>query len=184
MDGPPPLPPPSPNAPPGWHDDPDDPTSLRYWDGSRWTDQRAPKPKSDETSSQRADWDNERIAAAVGAAGIIVGSLGPWATASSAFGSMSMSGTEGDGVITLVGGGVVLLTIILRKYLVAWIIAVITGAVVAYDWSNLSRVVDENDSDFINTSVGWGLYVAGIGAIVAFASSIQIWQRERLQTAE
>lgn len=29
--------------PPGWHDDPADPTSLRYWDGTGWTDQRAPK---------------------------------------------------------------------------------------------------------------------------------------------
>jgi hypothetical protein len=27
----------------GWHDDPDDPTQLRYWDGQQWTDQRSPK---------------------------------------------------------------------------------------------------------------------------------------------
>jgi hypothetical protein len=39
MDEPaPPLP------PPGWHDDPNDPSSLRYWDGTAWTDHRAPKP--------------------------------------------------------------------------------------------------------------------------------------------
>lgn len=25
-------------------DDPDDPTSLRYWDGTQWTDDRTPKP--------------------------------------------------------------------------------------------------------------------------------------------
>ena len=36
--------PPPPVTPPGWHDDPDDSTSLRYWDGSAWTDDRAPKP--------------------------------------------------------------------------------------------------------------------------------------------
>ena len=37
---------PSQNPPPpaGWLDDPDDPTQLRYWDGSGWTDQRSAKP--------------------------------------------------------------------------------------------------------------------------------------------
>jgi hypothetical protein len=29
---------------PGWYDDPDSGTQLRYWDGSDWTDQRKPKP--------------------------------------------------------------------------------------------------------------------------------------------
>lgn len=28
----------------GWHDDPEDPTQLRYWDGAAWTDHRSPKP--------------------------------------------------------------------------------------------------------------------------------------------
>jgi hypothetical protein len=30
-------------TPAGWHDDPDDPTQLRYWDGQQWTDDRSPK---------------------------------------------------------------------------------------------------------------------------------------------
>jgi len=29
---------------PGWYDDPDSGTQLRYWDGADWTDQRKPKP--------------------------------------------------------------------------------------------------------------------------------------------
>jgi len=28
---------------PGWYDDPQDPTQLRWWDGSRWTDRRQPR---------------------------------------------------------------------------------------------------------------------------------------------
>jgi hypothetical protein len=28
--------------PPGWYPDPNDPSSRRYWDGSRWTDNRVP----------------------------------------------------------------------------------------------------------------------------------------------
>jgi hypothetical protein len=29
--------------PAGWHDDPQDPTQLRYWDGQQWTEHRSPK---------------------------------------------------------------------------------------------------------------------------------------------
>jgi hypothetical protein len=28
--------------PPGWYPDPNDPSTQRYWDGSQWTDSRAP----------------------------------------------------------------------------------------------------------------------------------------------
>ena len=31
-------------AAPGWYDDPEDPTGLRWWDGGRWTEYRAPRP--------------------------------------------------------------------------------------------------------------------------------------------
>lgn len=30
--------------PPQWYPDPEQPGTLRYWDGSRWTSQRAPMP--------------------------------------------------------------------------------------------------------------------------------------------
>lgn len=29
---------------PGWHPDPDDPSSLRHWDGKRWGSERRPRP--------------------------------------------------------------------------------------------------------------------------------------------
>lgn len=29
---------------PGWHPDPDDPTSVRHWDGHRWGSERRPRP--------------------------------------------------------------------------------------------------------------------------------------------
>lgn len=29
----------------GWHPDPNDPNSLRYWDGTAWTDHRSPRPQ-------------------------------------------------------------------------------------------------------------------------------------------
>ncbi len=37
------------NAPAGWYTDPDDATSLRWWDGTAWSDQRAPAPVSPAT---------------------------------------------------------------------------------------------------------------------------------------
>jgi hypothetical protein len=36
--------PPPPSVPAGWLDDPDQPDTLRYWNGSEWTEDRAPKP--------------------------------------------------------------------------------------------------------------------------------------------
>lgn len=34
-------------APAGWHDDPEFPDQLRYWDGSQWTEHRSPKAGAD-----------------------------------------------------------------------------------------------------------------------------------------
>jgi hypothetical protein len=31
-----------PGIPPGWYQDPNDPYNQRYWDGNRWTENRAP----------------------------------------------------------------------------------------------------------------------------------------------
>jgi hypothetical protein len=32
------------SAPAGWYDDPDSPGIVRYWDGTEWTERRAPRP--------------------------------------------------------------------------------------------------------------------------------------------
>jgi hypothetical protein len=40
--------------PAGWFADPDDPSQLRYWDGTRWTDHRAPKPETTTDQLTRA----------------------------------------------------------------------------------------------------------------------------------
>jgi hypothetical protein len=33
---------PTPTTPPGWYPDPNDPYTQRYWDGTQWTENRAP----------------------------------------------------------------------------------------------------------------------------------------------
>jgi hypothetical protein len=40
----------TPSASPGWYPDPNDPTSRRYWDGSEWTEQRAPATQAAKTN--------------------------------------------------------------------------------------------------------------------------------------
>ena len=40
------------NAPAGWQPDPDDPTQLRYWDGSNWTSHIAPMATPSEMASK------------------------------------------------------------------------------------------------------------------------------------
>lgn len=51
---------PPPALPAGWYDDPDDPSRLRYWAGTSWTDARAPKntpprPITHEPKKQRSN---------------------------------------------------------------------------------------------------------------------------------
>lgn len=52
-----------PAAPAGWHDDPEDSTQWRYWDGRMWTEHRAPKhrpappqPAADDKPTWRRLW--------------------------------------------------------------------------------------------------------------------------------
>ena len=35
---------------PGWYPDPETPATQRFWDGQRWTDNRAPLERKDETA--------------------------------------------------------------------------------------------------------------------------------------
>lgn len=39
--------------PAGWHEDPNDASQLRYWDGEQWTDHYAPKPPTAGTRDDR-----------------------------------------------------------------------------------------------------------------------------------
>jgi Protein of unknown function (DUF2510) len=173
--------------PPGWHDDPHDPTSLRYWDGENWTDQTLAKPPTTlpppplpAARSAVQGWEPSRIIAAVGAAAVVVGSLGPWATASTPFGSIDVNGTEGDGKVTLILGAVALGFILLRNYLVAMILSAIAGAILVFDFLDVSRTIGDVDNEFIKTSVGWGLFVGAIGGVLAFVGSLLLWRAGRV----
>jgi len=42
------------DVPAAWYDDPDDPSRYRYWDGSSWTEHRAPKFEGSASSAHRS----------------------------------------------------------------------------------------------------------------------------------
>ncbi|MBP7852928.1 MAG: DUF2510 domain-containing protein [Candidatus Microthrix parvicella] len=79
---------------PGWHDDP---TSLHYWEGATWTDNRAPKPAPISAVAPPPSWSQNRKVAAGEAVAVIVGSIMPWFAITTAFGTLSTSGTGGAG---------------------------------------------------------------------------------------
>src|SRR5690349_16179416 len=87
--------------PPGWYPDPQGKT--RYWDGNAWTehtqDVATPVPPA-LAAKPPLFW-----AAVAASAGLVIGGLGPWATA---LGLVSVSGTHGDGWVAILGGLVAL----------------------------------------------------------------------------
>jgi hypothetical protein len=101
---------------------------------------------------------------AAGAA-VAVGSLMPWVSVTTGFGSVSVSGTEGDGVFTLGAGIVAAVLGALRKRLAVLIVLAIAAAVAAYHVVNVSQRAQEVTTDFARASVGWGLWLVLAGSI-------------------
>lgn len=177
-------------APPAaWYDDPQDPTSFRYWNGSRWTDHRAPKrrdrtaapeatavatgvvaPTVSTSPEQTSRWPILRLIAALGAVAVVIGSVGPWATVSMFSVSADVNGTDGDGVYTLIGGLLILALVYTRNSATAIVFAVLTAMTLTSDLSNVSDLI--GDPGLGDISVGWGLHLATAGAVIALVALV------------
>lgn len=111
---------------------------------------------------------------------IIIGSILPWVTATTFLGSISKSGTEGDGKITLVTGIITLLcgiAILASNSYSGWvgltILACAASVVVAIiDLVDVSNKVGEISSQYVQASPGIGLYIVLVGGIVGGVSSL------------
>jgi hypothetical protein len=93
---------PRPQAPPGWYPAPEGPFE-RWWDGYQWTPHSRPLPVPLFAAYPPALSSAARIAGwlmAVAGGVIVIAAMMPWAT----FGPFTVSGTNGDGGITLVLG--------------------------------------------------------------------------------
>lgn len=111
------------------------------------------------SSRRKALKDEVRPWVIASAAAIALGSLMPWASVTTAFGSISVAGTEGDGVLTLAAGIIAAVLGALRKRFGLLIVLVLTVAIAGYDVINVSRQVDEVSTEFARASVGWGLWL-------------------------
>lgn len=113
---------------------------------------------------------------------MVLGSLLPWAKASTGFGSIDKAGTEGDGVLTLIAGlvfaafGWAMLTnreTPLR--VITTIGAVLAVLLLVYEFVDIDRIADDVDSEFVRVSTGMGLYVTLLGAVGVGVGAVQSW---------
>lgn len=118
------------------------------------------------------------IAGVIGALLVAIGSIMPWASVTTAFGGMTVAGTDGDGKITLAAGAVLAAGAALagwRRNLwlrIAQLNAGVAVLVLAiYELIHVSNGVSEASSEYALGSTGSGLYVLVIGALVTTAAA-------------
>jgi hypothetical protein len=133
---------------------------------------------SDDFAERNLSQDNKIWLIASGAA-IALGSLLPWVSA----GIFSFAGTEGDGVFTLIMGGVIVVLALVGKTSrgVATLViclAVLSGLIVANVASNLA---DIEPNDLITARPGGGLWLVGAGALAAVAAGSKTWSEAKVQ---
>jgi hypothetical protein len=124
------------------------------------------------------------VVALIAAALVAAGSFLPWITATAAFvGTITRSGLDGggDGVVTLVAAVVIAIGGLLLATrpgspslgrLATFAGGVLAGLILAADYSNISERVRSISSDVATASVGAGLYVIGLGAVLAVVAAI------------
>lgn len=100
----------------------------------------------------------------------------PWGMVWSVLGPMSISGIEGDGVLTLIGAVVmgVLIGVWKRVTLIlAAVVAALVSLIAIVDLVSLqSRLADLGLDLFVRASPGYGLYLTAVGAVLAMALAI------------
>jgi hypothetical protein len=113
----------------------------------------------------------------VGGALVGVGSLLPWATVSSAFGSISVNGIEGDGVFTLILGGAITLLGFLAyggaaPRMLTFLLAIAALGLGGFELINISSRLGDAGSEFVRASVGVGVYLIVAGALAAVLGNV------------
>lgn len=116
--------------------------------------------------------DSKRVALLIAAAAVIVGSIMPWATVRTVFGSVDVAGTDGDGVLTLIGGAAAGVAALLRRHVLGAIAFGLVGAIALYDVVNVSDALSDVDSALADASVGWGLWLILVAAIAGVVLSV------------
>src|SRR5215218_8172202 len=127
----------------------------------------------------------------LGAAWVVIGSLGPWGTFTSYYGDASINGTSGDGKLTLILGiGIAIAMLVAfshpRLGFTLTILESILVIVIAGDhWNNISDLVDGNIK-YMVIDVEWGLYLVLVGGCMALSGAIIYfaWNREASRSGQ
>jgi hypothetical protein len=135
----------------------------------------APTTAARSAAGSGLSWTARQLIALGGFALVVVGSLMPWVSVTTIFGSVDVAGTNGDGVLAiglaLFGAVGVLLGATRGWRLVSSIAGVAAAALVAYNWANVHSRASTVASDYVVADVGTGIYLCLIGAVVAVAGT-------------
>ena len=178
----------------GWYRDPAGEHALRYWDGATWTarvrndsvglrpawaERPAPARSARAPSRRGPGW--FPVVVVIGAALMIVGAVLPWREAQVGNLSVSSTGIDGDGAITIVfaAGIVVLLVVLAGSRLLGWSLVALSaaaGAFALYEIVDTSRKADDlvhaAASGRVTASVGAGPWVVLLGALAALVGAV------------
>jgi hypothetical protein len=119
---------------------------------------------------------------------MVLGSFLPWATVDGVLGNQSVSGMEGDGVITVVLGLVAAalgVVAVIRgggigKGIGILLVAALAGLILAIDWAQIEDLAaDSIFEDVISFNTGIGMYTIAVAVIVALAGGILTLSRRR-----
>ena len=115
----------------------------------------------------------DRAAMLGGGVLVAIGSVGPWATSP----LVSVSGTSGDGVITLIAAIVLGIVAMLpnKHVFLASLAVLVAGGVGIYDLIHISHTLQSATLGGVQIDhVGWGLYVVVVGAVIALAGLLKM----------
>jgi hypothetical protein len=115
-----------------------------------------------------------RVGGIIAAVMVALGALLPWATVSSLFGSISVSGTDGDGVFTLLCGIAIGVMFGLWKrpaLIVAVVLAGISALVGIIDLVDIGRTAGELGG-LVDASPGIGLFLTVLASIAALVLGV------------
>lgn len=110
----------------------------------------------------------------------VIGSIMPWATISSVFGTINKSGTEGDGIITLIIGIIVILcgaiALAIEKNDVVLVLSTLGSigiiGIAILDIVDTSRRVAEISGEYVKATVGGGLYITLVSGVIVLVGLI------------
>ncbi len=120
---------------------------------------------------------------------VLLGSLLPWASVDTAFGSISVRGTEGDGVLTILlalAGGAAAIAVVMARKPMAAIGGVVAGGlallIAAYDFIDLARISGDSGG-LVESHVGFGLWLVLFGSLAMTGASIAILATQKQKAA-